>query len=129
MTFPTGSSGGAFRARRADHVAIAQFVNADDLVLDVGCGTGTLTEALADHGAAVTAVDYSEAYADHTRERLAGRATVEQGDARSLRFADGAFDAARASLVLDTIPEADRAVAEMRRVVRPGGTGAAAVFD
>ncbi|MET4698345.1 ubiquinone/menaquinone biosynthesis C-methylase UbiE [Constrictibacter sp. MBR-5] len=120
---------GRWSRRLAPRLIAHAGIAAGDHVLDLGCGTGTLTEALADHGAAVTAVDFSQAYADHTAARLAGRAVVEQGDARSLRFGDGAFDAAMASLVLDTIPEADRAVAEMRRVVRPGGTVAAGVFD
>lgn len=120
---------GRWSRRLAPRLVAHARVAAGDRVLDLGCGTGTLTEALADAGASVTAVDYSQSYVDHTARRLAGRAVVEQGDARSLRYADGAFDAVLASLVLDTIPEADRAVAEMRRVTRPGGTAAAAVFD
>ena len=121
---------GRWSRRLAPRLVAHAGVRAGDLVLDLGCGTGTRTEALADHGAKVIGVDYSDAYATHTRARLGPRAVaVEQGDARSLRFAAGTFDAAVASLVLDTIPEAETAVAEMRRVTRPSGTVAAAVFD
>jgi ubiquinone/menaquinone biosynthesis C-methylase UbiE len=101
-------------------------------VLDVGCGTGSLTFALpkAANLAAVTGIDYSETYLDAARaENEDPRIAFRQGDACALPFADGAFDRALALLVLQFIPEPELAVAEMRRVVRPGGTVAAAVWD
>jgi ubiquinone/menaquinone biosynthesis C-methylase UbiE len=57
------------------------------------------------------------------------RISFEQGDARVLPFEDNSFDRAFSMLVLQFIPDAARAVAEMRRVVRPGGTVTAAVWD
>ena len=105
-------------------------VNAGDRVLDVGCGTGTLTLAAAKLGAKAIGVDPSEPYLDGARRlRSHPNATYEVGDARHLRYADGAFDACVSSLVLDVIPEADRVVAEMRRVTRPGGVVVCGVFD
>ena len=101
-------------------------------VLDVGCGTGSLTFALprAANIAAVTGIDYSQVYVDFARARNTDpRITIEQADACALPFADGAFDRAFSMLVLQFIPDGERAVAEMRRVVRPGGTVTAAVWD
>ena len=57
------------------------------------------------------------------------RVTIQQADATALPFADNAFDRALALLVLHFVPEAGKAVAEMRRVVRPGGVVAAVVWD
>ena len=57
------------------------------------------------------------------------RITIQQGDACALPFPDGYFDRALALLVLHFFPEAEKAVAEMRRVVRPGGLVASAVWD
>lgn len=57
------------------------------------------------------------------------RITFQHGDARELPFEDRSFDRTFSLLVLQFIPDAARAVAEMRRVVRPGGTIAAAVWD
>jgi SAM-dependent methyltransferase len=57
------------------------------------------------------------------------RINVQQGDACSLQFGDGQFDRALSMLVLHFVPDSDRAIAEMRRVVRPGGVAAATVWD
>jgi ubiquinone/menaquinone biosynthesis C-methylase UbiE len=101
-------------------------------VLDVGCGTGSLTFALAETAnlAAITGIDLTPGFLDFARARNADpRIAFEHGDARELPFADNAFDRAFAMLVLHFLPDAARAVAEMHRVVRPGGTVAAAVWD
>jgi SAM-dependent methyltransferase len=101
-------------------------------VLDVGCGTGSLTFALAAAAdlAGVVGVDPVEGFVAAARARNADpRLVFDLGDARALPYADASFDCAYASLVLHFVPDAARAVAEMRRVVRPGGTVAAAVWD
>lgn len=101
-------------------------------VLDVGCGTGSLTFALPDlaNVAAVTGIDPLDTFVVAARARSTDpRITFDVGDARALPYADASFDRAYSSLVLQFIPDAARAVAEMRRVVRPGGTVAAAVWD
>lgn len=103
-----------------------------DRVLDVGCGTGNLSYTLPEiaNVAAVTGIDQAEVYVTHARARSADpRFMFQTGDARGLPFADAAFDRAFSMLVLQFIPDAERAVAEMRRVVRPGGTVTAAVWD
>ena len=103
-----------------------------DRLLDVGCGTGSLTFALprAANIAEVEAIDYSPIFVEEaTRRNSDRRITIQQADACALPFPDGRFDRALSLLVLHFVPDAGKAVAEMRRVVRPGGVVAAAVWD
>lgn len=103
-----------------------------DRVLDVGCGTGSLTFALPEcaNVASVTGIDLTQPYLAAARAHNTDpRIMFDQGDALALPYADAAFDRAFSMLVLHFIPDAKRAVAEMRRVVRPGGTVTAAVWD
>jgi ubiquinone/menaquinone biosynthesis C-methylase UbiE len=101
-------------------------------VLDVGCGTGSLTFALAKFAdlAEIGAIDYSPVFVEAANRRNTDpRIKIQQADACALPFEDGGFDRALALLVLHFVPEAGKAVAEMRRVVRPGGVVAAVVWD
>ncbi|HET7820695.1 MAG TPA: methyltransferase domain-containing protein [Ornithinibacter sp.] len=103
-------------------------------VLDVGCGTGNLTRAVAERwpGCQVVGVDPSVPFVEAARERaglVASRVRFEVGEAGNLPLDDDSVDAAVALLVLTFVPDADRAVAQMRRVTRPGGVLAAAVWD
>ncbi|MBZ9762525.1 class I SAM-dependent methyltransferase [Mesorhizobium sp. CA8] len=101
-------------------------------VLDVGCGTGSLTFELTKSGdlAEIQAIDFSPVFVAAAKERNTDpRVTIQQADAAALPFADDAFDRAMALLVLHFVPEAGKAVAEMRRVTRPGGVVAAVVWD
>ena len=103
-----------------------------DRVLDVGCGTGSLSFALTESAnvSAAVGVDLAPGYVEFARSRNKdSRITFQQADARSLPFEDNSFDRAFAMLVLHFIPESENAVGEMRRVVRPGGTITAAVWD
>jgi SAM-dependent methyltransferase len=101
-----------------------------DRIVDVGCGTGSLTHTLAAMPiAGIEAIDASEIYVAALAQSLSDpRIHVRHGDACALPFADGQFDRALCQLVLQFIPDPDGALAEMRRVVRPGGLVAAAVW-
>ncbi|RUT98993.1 class I SAM-dependent methyltransferase [Mesorhizobium sp. USDA-HM6] len=107
-------------------------VAAGEKILDVGCGTGSLTFELAKSAglAEIQAIDFSAVFVEAARRRNTDpRITISQADATALPFADNAFDRALALLVLHFVPEAGKAVSEMRRVVRPGGVVAAVVWD
>jgi SAM-dependent methyltransferase len=103
-----------------------------DAVLDVGCGTGSLTLALAARArlAAVTGIDLSEAYVAFARGRSDDRRIAFlTGDAGALPYRDGAFDRVASMLVLNLVPDAMAVAAEMVRVARSGATVAAATWD
>jgi SAM-dependent methyltransferase len=101
-------------------------------VLDVGCGTGSLALALAERGAPdrVAAIDISASYIAFARSRPAAAGIgFSVADACRLPYSNGSFAAALGQLSLNFVPDAAKAVREMRRVVRPGGVVAAAVWD
>jgi SAM-dependent methyltransferase len=105
---------------------------AGERVLEVGCGTGSLTFALPGRAdiASIEAIDYEPQFVEAARERNTdSRINIQNGDACNLQFADGQFDRALSMLVLHFVSDAQRAIAEMRRVVRPGGVAAATVWD
>ena len=98
--------------------------------LDVGCGPGALTAALAERlgPANVAAADPSEPFVEACRARAPG-IEVAAATAESLPFADGAFDAALSQLVVNFMGDAEAGVREMGRVTRPGGIVASCVWD
>jgi SAM-dependent methyltransferase len=100
--------------------------------LDLGCGNGAFTERLIDRcgPAAVTAIDPSKEQLAYARARPGTKlANFQLGDAQKLPFADGSFDAAAMALVITFLPDPAKAVAEMARVVRPGGWIATYMWD
>jgi SAM-dependent methyltransferase len=100
--------------------------------LDVGCGTGSVARFLAQRRAPeqVAGIDIAAPYVAFARSRADARGVgFTVGDACRLPYPDGGFTAALAQLSLNFVPDAAQAVREMRRVVRPGGVVAAAVWD
>lgn len=101
-------------------------------VLDAGCGTGSLTLALSAHPGltAIEAIDFEENFVAALRARTDDpRVTARQGDVCALPYEDKSFDAAYSLLVLHFVSDAEKAIAEMRRVLKPGATAAAAVWS
>jgi SAM-dependent methyltransferase len=101
-------------------------------VLDVGCGTGSLVQAIAEKNreATIVGIDPVQAFIDYARARLGGpRITFDCGSAFELPYADSAFDCSLSCLVFHLIPQPEKAASEMRRVTRAGGTVAACTWD
>jgi SAM-dependent methyltransferase len=124
----------AFMGRWSEHLA-SPFLTRVNVApggraLDVACGTGVLTKALAEAGAHVIGLDASEGYLEAARlHRSHPNIAYEHGDIRHMRFNNGVFDAAVSTLAQDVIPEIDQVAAEMKRVTRPGGVVASAVHQ
>jgi ubiquinone/menaquinone biosynthesis C-methylase UbiE len=102
-------------------------------VLDLGCGLGDDTFQIAERvgpSGRVTGVDVSTSMIEEARRRAEGRGLpvdFEVGDSQALRFLTGTFDGVRAERMLMHVPDAERAIAEMARVLAPGGR--ISVFD
>lgn len=107
-------------------------IGSGERVLDVGCGTGSLTFLLSERSdlKAISGIDYSRPYIEHAAgSNTDPRVSFKVGDACALPFEDADFDRVLSLLMLHFVTEPDRAVAEMRRVARPGATVAATVWD
>jgi ubiquinone/menaquinone biosynthesis C-methylase UbiE len=94
-------------------------------ILEIGCGPGA-NFAHYRPQARVTATDYSEHMLKRAREEAAlpsvqATITLQQADIGALSFPDASFDAVVSTLVLCSVPDQSRALAELQRVLRPGG--------
>lgn len=101
-------------------------------ILDIGTGTGAVALAIEarTRSAEIVGVDVSEAFlAAAKKKATSGRVRFELGDAQSLRFPDASVDHTLSLLVLNFVKDPLRAIAEMRRVTRPGGTVSSCVWD
>ncbi len=119
---------GRFSVRLAPVFADFAGIVAGQRVLDVGAGTGALTSELVRRGAEASAADPSPSFVAALRERLPDIG-VHEAAAEELPWPDEVFDAALAQLVLTFMRDAPAGIAEMHRVVRPGGVVAACMWD
>ncbi len=120
---------GQARLRVATHLLPEPFV-----VADLGCGTGYIAEALAGSCSRLICVDRSEAMLDEARKRLlrARRSTdieFRPGDLDRLPISDEELDGVVCGMVLHHLPEADSAIREMFRVLKPGGNAVVLELD
>jgi len=113
-----------WRQRAADRAALSP----GDAALDVCCGTGDLALELGRRvlpGGHVVGSDFSEPMLDLAREKAGERGAAgvrfEWGDALSLPYDSGRFDAVTVGFGVRNLSDLDRGLAEMRRVLRPGG--------
>lgn len=112
------------------HLQFAK-VRDGDRVLDVGSGTGALASVVAARlpASEIVGIDPSPEFVEYAQLQTASkRVHFEVGDAQALRFETGTFDATVAQLVMNFIPDHDKAAREMRRVTRPGGVISACVW-
>jgi demethylmenaquinone methyltransferase/2-methoxy-6-polyprenyl-1,4-benzoquinol methylase len=110
--------------RKATREALA--LTPDDVVLDLAAGTAVSTEELATSGARCVAADFSLGMLHAGASRPVPKVGA---DALNLPFADGSFDAATISFGLRNVNDVDVALAELRRVLRPGGRLAICEFS
>ena len=99
--------------------------------LDVGCGTGSFTELILERNApsAISAIDPSEDQIAFAKSKSsANRIDFCKGDAMSMPYSDDEFDVAVMALVIQYIPDPSKAMSEIARVVRKGGTVAGYVW-
>ncbi len=103
--------------------AVLGLIDSTLVVGDLGCGTGQLTETMAPYVRRVIAVDGSADMLDAARRRVGERPNVDirQGDLEALPLQDEELDCAMLSLVLHYSPDPAMALAEVARVVKPGG--------
>ena len=100
--------------------------------LEVGCGTGAFTQVILDQVASgeVIGIDPAEAQLAFAKQKVVSpNVSFRSGDAAELPFADGEFDIAVSALVLNFVPDQEKMVSEMKRVVRPSGKVALYVWD
>ena len=119
---------GRLTPQSADALLDAAGVDGDTTLLDVCCGPGMVTGAATTRGARATGLDFSAAAIALARTRVEAAEFVE-GNAQALPFDDDAFDAAVCGFGLIHLPDATRGLAEMVRIVRPGGRIAVSVWE
>ncbi|MBU8859781.1 MULTISPECIES: class I SAM-dependent methyltransferase [unclassified Micromonospora] len=115
-------------AYSADALLDAACVEAGSRVLDVGTGPGTVAALACGRGALVTAVDAEPSMVDLARRRLPKAEAVRHAALPDLPFPDRHFDAAVANFVMNHVGHPAAAIAELRRIVRPGGRIAVTIW-
>jgi len=101
-------------------LTVEAVVQPGDRVLDACCGTGDLALAAEREGGVVTGVDFSPRMLERAR-RKSETVTWVEGDLLALPFGDASFDAATVGFGVRNVSDLDAALAELRRVLRPGG--------
>jgi demethylmenaquinone methyltransferase/2-methoxy-6-polyprenyl-1,4-benzoquinol methylase len=101
-------------------IAAEAVVRSGDRVLDACCGTGDLAVACAKRGGVVTGLDFSPAMLERARRKLP-TATWIEGDLLALPFEAGSFEAATVGFGVRNVADLEQGLAELRRVLVPGG--------
>lgn len=112
------SRNGAFVHGLASGVLESLAARPGERILDLGCGDGQLTTRISATGAIVVGVDSSHAMAAAARAR---GVLADEGDAESLPYASGSFDAVFSNAALHWVRDQDAMMGQVRRVLRPGG--------
>ena len=113
---------GKANARTTDYVA--SLMDKDDKVLECACGTGMFSVKIAPCVKDLTATDFSDGMLKRTKKkcRKLTNIQIESGDITALKYEDDSFDKAVAANVIHLLDDPAKAIDELRRVVKPGGT-------
>lgn len=105
-----------------DAIVSAASIGPGDIVLDVGAGTGFLTEAVSKAAGKVVALDLSKSMTDEAIDKLAGRnVEFKIGSVERIPLGDSSVDAVVGNMFLHHCPDPEKAILEMTRVLKPGG--------
>ena len=112
------------KTNRAVTDYVASLMEREDKVLECACGTGMFSVKIAPRAAELTATDFSDGMLKRTKKkcRKLSNVTVEHGDITALKYEDSVFDKAVAANVIHLLDDPKKAIDELRRVVKPGGT-------
>ena len=104
-------------------IKVAEFIDETDSVLECACGTGAITEEIAKKAQMVLATDFAEGMLKRASKkcRKYANASFRQEDITDIKCEDESFDKAVAGNVIHLLPEPEKALNELLRVVRPGG--------
>lgn len=110
-----------FDERVRDAAILASGLRRGERALDIGAGTGFVTQGLLAARARAVAVDESEAMVAELRKKFGDSIEAHQGDGQRLPLPNSSIDAAFANMYLHHVEDPARAIAEATRVLRPGG--------
>ncbi len=104
-------------------IKVAEFIDETDNVLECACGTGAITEEIAKKAQKVLATDFAEGMLKRASKKCRKYSNVSfrQEDITDIKSADNSFDKVVAGNVIHLLPEPEKALNELLRVVRPGG--------
>ena len=104
-------------------IKVAEFIDESDNVLECACGTGAITEEIAKKAQKVLATDFAEGMLKRASKkcRKYGNVSFRQEDITDIKCEDESFDKVVAGNVIHLLPEPEKALNELLRVVRPGG--------
>lgn len=104
-------------------IKVAEFIDETDSVLECACGTGAITEEIAKKAQRVLATDFAEGMLKRASKkcRKYRNASFRQEDITDIKSADNSFDKVVAGNVIHLLPEPEKALNELLRVVKPGG--------
>ena len=103
---------------------VAKYINSEDEVLECACGTGAISIYIAEKCKNLIATDFAEGMLKQASKKCLHfkNVTFQKADITKLEFADGSFDKVVAGNVIHLLPEPEKALAELKRVTKPGGT-------
>jgi ubiquinone/menaquinone biosynthesis C-methylase UbiE len=103
---------------------VAEYINSQDELLECACGTGAISVYIAPKCKKLTATDFSDGMLKQASQKCCNfnNVTFQKADITHLDFADASFDKVVAGNVIHLLPEPENALAELKRVTKPGGT-------